>query len=185
MTQSIETNPILTTVPAAADTYIVQDDSDSNTVKYVSHETLFSGVGLLASTTLTANQVKALNATPVEVLPTLLDATKAYVIDSVVAVKEAGTAYAAIDVADDITLKYTNGSGATLAAIEATGFLDQTTAQVRYTPAVSWTTNAPTVLLNVTPVGGAKVVAFMTNGEVTTGTGTVTLKVTYRIIDIS
>lgn len=131
--------------------------------------------------TLTSAQLLALNATPISVLAAP-GANKAYIILGVVATKIAGTAYAGIDVNEDITLKYTNGSGATLCTIETTGFLDQTTAQSRHSYPSSWTTNAASALLAITPVANAAVVAYMTTAEITTGDTDLKLRIYYKVI---
>lgn len=130
---------------------------------------------------LTSAELLALYTTPVEVLPTL-PSGQAYIILGVTAVKPAGTAYAGIDVSEDLTLKYTNGSGSVLASLETTGFLDQATKQVRHAFPSSWTTNAPSALLNVTPVESAKVVAHMSSGNITTGNTSLHLRIRYAIV---
>jgi hypothetical protein len=81
-------------------------------------------------------------------------------------------AYAGIAAGEDITIKYTDGSGAIAATLEATGLLDQTADQHRvFYPS------------NVTPVANAKLVAHMAAGEVITGDSPIKIKVRYRTVD--
>lgn len=130
---------------------------------------------------ITSAQLKALHATPVEVLPAL-PAGQAYIIDGCVAEKPAGAAYAAIDVADDILLQYTDGSGDDLLHVETTGFLDQTTEEHRYFYPSQLSTNASAVLLAIEPVESAAIVAALNNGEITTGDSDLYLRIYYHVI---
>lgn len=142
---------------------------------------LNEGAVRIKDVTLTSAQVLALNATPVSVIAAP-GANKAIIILGVATTKAAGTAYDGINVNEDITLKYTDGSGATLATIETTGFLDQATAQARYSYPSSWATNAATALLAITPVANAAVVAYMTTAEIATGNSPVKMRIYYRVI---
>ena len=127
---------------------------------------------MLKKVTLTAAQLLALNATPVEVIEAPGSGT-AIVIDKVIAEKSAGTAFADIAAGDDIGLKYTDGSGASHATIECTGFMDQTAkkTQVKFGSGVLLAINAP-------------IVAHMATGEITTGTCTLKLSVYYHVIKL-
>ena len=132
-------------------------------------------INAIAMTTvvaLTSAQLLALNATPITVLSAAASGY-AYRILNVEVYKPAGTAYAGIAAGEDLTLKYTNASGATLATIETTGFLDQATAQTRF-GAVTAT--------DITPVAAAAVVAHLLTGEITTGTSDIYLRITYRLV---
>lgn len=131
-----------------------------------------NAIARTAIVALSSAQVLALNATPISVLAAPAAGT-AHRILAVEAYKPAGTGYAGIAAGEDIALRYTNGSGATLATIEATGFLDQATAQSRF---------GAVVATDITPVAAAAVVAHMTTGEITTGDSTIYLRITYRIV---
>lgn len=123
--------------------------------------------------TITAAQVLALNATPVEIVPA---PGAGHVIEFVSAffAKPAGTAYAGIAAGEDIAIKYTNGSGVQVnTTLEATGFLDQTTAQTRRTGPI---------VTEYTPAVNAPLVVQMLTGEVITGNSPLYITCRYRVI---
>jgi hypothetical protein len=127
---------------------------------------------------ITSAQLLALFGTPIEVVPAP-GAGRFIQVEKWMAYKPAGTAYAGIAGTEDLTLKYTNASGAQVASpIEATGFLDQATAQT------SWATTKGSAD-NATPasalaVANAAVVAHLLVGEITTGDTGVFIKVWYH-----
>jgi hypothetical protein len=127
--------------------------------------------------TISSAELLALNATPKELVPAP-GAGFALVLDSVVAYKAAGTAYAGIAAGEDISIRYTDGSGTELAEIEATGFLDQATAQTRF----AYPFRAASGISSVTPTANAALVAHMLTGEITTGDSALKLRVFYRIL---
>jgi len=127
----------------------------------------------IAVVTLTSAQILALDTTPVSVIAAP-GANKAIVIDSCEIRHAGGTAYAAIAAGDDLFLKYTDGSGAqALTTIETTGFLDQTSAQIRHIP--------NNTIGIITPVANAAIVASL-GGAITTGNFDVLLRIRYRIV---
>lgn len=136
--------------------------------------------GHSVTVTVTSAQLLALNATP----QTILSARGAgmAIIPKRVAIRHAaGTAYAGIAAGEDLVLKYTDGSGAQCSSvIETTGFLDQTTAQIRVAngPASTGTTAG-----DVTPVANAAVVLALLSGEITTGDFDLIVKMWYDVID--
>lgn len=121
---------------------------------------------------ITTAQLLALNATPVQ----LVEAPgpdKCLEFVSALWHKPAGTAYGGIASGDDISIKYTNGSGAQVnTSLECTGFLDQATAQTRITRPI---------VTEYKPVANAALVAHMLTGEVTTGDSDLYVTVTYRV----
>lgn len=130
---------------------------------------------------ITSAQLKALNATPISVLPAP-GAGYFNQITSWTVIKPAGTAYAGIAAGEDLALKYTNGSGAVAAAvIETTGFLDQATAQTRSANAIGGNVDGATPG-DYTPVANAAVVAQLLVGEITTGNSPLYILVTYNIV---
>ena len=127
--------------------------------------------------TVTSAELLALNATPKQLVPAP-GANRALVFEGAVAYKAAGTAYAGIAAGEDLSVKYTDGSGLEVGQIEATGFLDQTTAQTRYgRPHAAASGNN-----SVTPVANAALVLHMLAGEITTGDTGIKLRVFYRVV---
>lgn len=136
-------------------------------------------VGQSIVTRVPTASVLTLNATPYSILAAP-GAGIAIVPLRVAVYKPAGTAYAGIAAGEDLVLKYTNGSGAQVSSvIEATGFLDQTTAQTRYAfpPATTGATAG-----DITPVANAAVVLHMLTGEVTTGTSDLYVELFYDLM---
>ncbi len=83
------------------------------------------------------------------------------------------TAYAGVDAADDLTIRYTNAAGAAASnTLEATGFIDQTTDQIR--------TIKP-IATDITPVANAPLVLHLSNSNITTGTGVLYVDILYAI----
>lgn len=134
---------------------------------------------LVADVTITSAQVLALNATP-QTMITAPGAGLAIVPLLTVAYKAAGVAYAGIAAGEDLALRYTDGSGTILTAVETTGFLDQTTAQTRI--ALTPQSAAGTGKVELTPTANAAVVAHLLSGEITTGDSDIKLKIYYRIV---
>lgn len=130
--------------------------------------------GLVATATVEAAEVLALNATPIEVIPAP-PAGVAIAPYRVAIFKTGGTAYAGIAAGEDLVLKYTDASGAQCSPqIETTGFLDQAAAQTRI---VHGLTTA------YSPVVDAAVVLHLLSGEITTGDTPLRVRVWYDLID--
>lgn len=126
--------------------------------------------------TLTNAQLRTLNATPVDVIAAP-GTGKFILVESVLGkLNYATAAFDSVGSGDDLTLKYTNGSGATAATLETTGWLDQTADTYKYSRSA----------IDVVPVANAKVVAHIATGEIygSAGGGTVTLKIRYRIVSM-
>jgi hypothetical protein len=126
--------------------------------------------GAIKKVTLTSAQILALFATPITVLAAP-GAGLTTIVKGVQAYKPAGTAYAGIAVGEDLTLKYTNASGAIAAQIETTGFLDSASAL-----------QANAALPGGLVTTNAALVAHMLTGEIITGTSDVILWITYDIV---
>lgn len=128
-----------------------------------------------AEVTLTTAQVKALNATPIT-LVAAPGAGKAIVPTLITAFLDwNAAAYDGIAAGEDLVVRYTDGSGAAVATIEATGFLDATADAVRWA--------LPTSTAAFTPVANSPIVAHMATGEIATGDSPLKVRVDYKIID--
>jgi len=127
----------------------------------------------------TSAQLLALNATPQTIIPAM--GAGFAIVPTMVAVRhEGGTAYSGIAAGEDLVLKYTDGSGDQCSSvIETTGFLDQTTAQIRvaHGPASTGSTAG-----SFTPVANAPVVLHLLTGEITTGDFDLIVRVDYKLI---
>lgn len=127
--------------------------------------------------TITSAELLALFTTPKTILAAP-GAGFANVIESIIAHKPAGTAYAGVATTEDLEIRYTNAAGLLVAQIETTGFLDQATAQTRYAPAY----NAASGISSITPVENAAIVADLAVGNITTGNSDLKLRIFYRTI---
>lgn len=125
--------------------------------------------------TITAAEMLALNASPKTLVPApgagkvlrFLGATAIYDFNS--------AAYAGIGATEDLAVRFTDGSGAIVSTtLEVTGFLDQTTDQIR--------THKP-IVTDLTPVANSPLVLHMLNGEITTGNSPVRYIVDYEVLD--
>jgi hypothetical protein len=126
----------------------------------------------------TSAQLLALNATPQTLVPAP-GAGKALVFEGMLVQKPSGTAYGGIAAGEDLSVKYTNGSGAEVAQCETTGFLDQATNQIRYVrPHTAASLNSA-----ITPVENAALVLHMLVGEITTGDSPLNIEIDYRVVD--
>lgn len=148
-------------------------------IAVLSEATIRRGV---ATVTVTSAQLLALNATPQTIVPA--QGANLVILPTLLAIRHnGGTAYGGIAVGEDLVLKYTNGSGAQCsAAVEATGFLDQTTAQTRVVRAPSGSGATPA---DFTPVANTPVVLHMLTGEITTGNFPLIVRCWYDVIPIN
>jgi len=137
---------------------------------------LYKGV---TTVSVTSAQILALNATPVSIVPAQ-GANLAIVPYLTIFKHSGGTAYAAIAAGEDWVLKYTNSSGAQVTGVvETTGFLDQTSAQIRTVgrPGATGSTAG-----DIAPVANAAVVLHQLVGEITTGNFPVLVRCFYDVI---
>lgn len=126
---------------------------------------------MVAEVSLTPAQVLALNATPIQVIAAPGNGALFIDIKAWHLSKGAGTAYAGIDAAEDMVLRYTDASGAIAATAEMTGFADQATSVC-----CKGAINA------CFPAVNAAVVVHMLNGEITTGNSLIRLRVEYQLL---
>lgn len=122
-----------------------------------------------------AAQVLALFATPQTIVPAP-GTGRALIFEGAVIHKPAGTAYGGIAAGEDLSVKYTNGSGLEQGQAETTGFLDQATAQTRYMKPHY----AASLISSITPVENSPLVLQILAGEITTGDSPLKLRVYYR-----
>lgn len=135
------------------------------------------GVGILGvryvDTTITATQLKALNATPQTLVAAPGSGKLLMFQRALLFLDYNSTAYDGIAAGEDLSFKYTNGSGAQVATVEATGFLDATADALRIAqPDVA----APT------PVANAALVLHMLTGEIATGNSPLYVRTFYSVL---
>ncbi len=130
-----------------------------------------------AEVKVTSAQVLALNATPIT-LVAAPGADYAAIFEGAIIYKPAGTAYAGIAGGEDLSVKYTDGSGLAVGQAEATGFLDQTGAETRWVRAFT----AASADSSIEPVANAVLVLHLLSGELTTGNSDLHVRVYYRVI---
>ena len=131
--------------------------------------------------TVTAAQMLALNATPIELVPAPGKGKAIVFKGAQLHLDFESAAYAGIAVGEDLAIKYTDAAGDQVAEIETTGFLDATADAYRW--AYPATALAATISES-TPVEDAALVAHMLVGEVTTGDSPLHIKVFYRVVDL-
>ena len=131
----------------------------------------------VASVTIPYASVRTLNATPYELVAAPGSGKALILIGATVFMDYGSAGYDAVGASDDLTLRYTNGSGGLLATVETVGFLDQTADQTRYVYPVSTAA--------ITPTANAAIVAHISTGEIYTAAGDspIKVKVAYQVID--
>lgn len=129
--------------------------------------------------TITTAQMLALHATPISLVAAPGSGLALVFEGAEMSMDYNSAAYAGVDANDDLAIRYTNGSGAIVGAVEATGFIDQTSDQLRtcYPSSAVGTARA-----EVTPVANAALVLHMLNGEVTTGNSDLKVRIRYRVV---
>lgn len=131
--------------------------------------------------TISSAELLALFTTPITVIPAPGANTAAIPLGMILH-KPAGTAYGGIAAGEDLVLKYTDASGAQcISQVEATGFLDQATAQTRYVGGVG-AVGVIGAIGDITPVANAAVVIHLLTGNITTGDTPLYLRVFYKTI---
>lgn len=134
----------------------------------------------VSTTTITSTQLLALNATGIEVVPAL-GAGLAAVVTRWTVYKPAGTAYGGIASGEELQLKFTSNSGASVAnAIETTGFLDSAAAITAAAGGLGSVGDTPTTLILL---ANTKIVCGLLSGEITTGNSPIYVRVWYDIVD--
>lgn len=126
-----------------------------------------------ATVTVTTAQLLAIRAAPQTLVPAPAAGYANVLVSAVLFYDYLSTAYA-VDAADNLEIRYTDGSGALIATIETDGFLTLTADAVRYIE--------PTTAAAIAPVSEAAIVLTCANSEVLTGNSPLKLKVYYRVV---
>lgn len=131
-----------------------------------------------SKTTIANAACRTLNATPVVVIPA--PGIGKAIADVWIHAKYiyATAAFDAVGANDDLSFKFTDGSGAKVCGdIETVGWVDQTSS--------AWRCTGP-VVTTMTPVENAPVVAHVLTGEwySAAGGGSLVISATYRIVDL-
>lgn len=96
---------------------------------------------------------------------------------SAVLIHDAGTAYVEPSAPDDLVIEYSGGQDVT-AAIDSTGFLTVTDDEARLVP---FDVSVCPITTDLVAIKNTAFQLFNTGSDLTTGTGTMTIKVTYRV----
>lgn len=128
-----------------------------------------------AEVALTSAEIKALRATPKELVAAPGAGKVLEFISAVLLLDATATGYT--ETADNMAVKYNNGSGAVASnTIEATGFIDQTADTI-----TTATAKYDTIVAATGCVNRALVLHNTGDGEYATGTGVMRVKVAYRV----
>ena len=141
---------------------------------------IFDGIAPLSTTVqIPFANVRTLNATPFIVLPAPGVGYTNIPLSAFVQMKYGTAGYDSVGANDDLTFKYTNAGGSPLITVETTGFLDQTSGQVRFA-----TSNFSTAIV---PVENAPIVAHILTGEIygAAGDSDLYVKISYLNLPIS
>lgn len=125
-----------------------------------------------ATVTIATAAVKTLNATPVTLVAAPGAGKALVLVGALFWLDYNSAAYNGIAEGEDLAIKINDGSGATLATVEATGFLDAT--------ADAWRYVLPTTAADIAPVADAPLVLQMLVGEIATGNSPLKVRVLYR-----
>ena len=129
-----------------------------------------------ATVTVSSAELLALNATPKTLIAAPASGKALILVGAELWLDFATTAYNGIAAWEDLTVRYTNASGTTLATVETTGFLDATADAFRYvTPAAG----------TLTPVAAAPLILHLSAGEIATGDSPLKVRVTYRELTLT
>lgn len=127
-----------------------------------------------AEVTVSSAELLALNATPKQLVAAPGSGLMLVPELAVLFLDYNSAAYDGIAAGEDLTLRYTNASGALVATVETDPFLAATADAVR----VVW----PTTAAALTPVANAALVLHLSSGEIATGNSPLKVRVYYRVL---
>lgn len=135
---------------------------------------------LVANITITTTEVLALNATP-DTMISAPGANYAIIFLSALAFLDYNdAAYDGVDVAEDLIISYTDGSGEIVAKIETTGFIDQTNDELRVVYPSTGIDGADNAY--IVPVANKPLCISLLSAEIATGTSPLKLAIHYKIV---
>lgn len=127
--------------------------------------------------TLTSTQILSMQTTPIEMVAAPGSGLVNRFIRAHFWLDYESAAYAAVATTDDLEIRYTDGSGAEVASLELTGFVDQTNDEHRFVEAATAAVATPA---GVEPVANAALVAYL-SGAITTGNSPVKYEIEYKV----
>lgn len=131
--------------------------------------------------TITAAQVRALNATPRTLVPAPGAGWALVFLGALFFLDFGSVAYDGIAVGEDLAVRYTGASGLQLAQVECTGFLDQTSDQTRWVRPFAPASGDS----SLTPVENAPLAIHMLSSEVASGDSPLKVRTFYRKVPMS
>ncbi len=126
---------------------------------------------------LSSANILALNGTPIELVPAQGADTLVEFISAILIMDSTATAYDGVAAGEDLVIEYEDGDDVSQ-EIETTGFIDQTTDEIRRVTALA--TSDPSTD-DLTDNKNDALELFLKSDEIATGTGTMTVKVTYTV----
>lgn len=139
------------------------------------HDTGIISAGRQGDVVISSSEILALHETP-KTLISAPGAGKTIVLDYAIFFLDYNSAaYASVGGSDDLTLRYTDASGAIIGTLETTGFLDQTADKYALVVPSAGSVILPANTPLVASLGGA----------VTTGNSPVAVRLFYSVIDLT
>mgnify|MGYP001766047956 CR=1 FL=1 len=130
-----------------------------------------------ATVTVSSAELLALNASPKTLIAAPAAGKALILVAAELWLDFATTKYDGIAAGEDLTIRYTDGSGALLATIETDPFLAAEADAFRYVE--------PTTTAAITPVAEAPLVLHLSTGEIATGDSPLKLRLLYRELTLT
>ena len=130
-----------------------------------------------ATVTVSSAELLALNASPKTLIAAPAAGKALILVAAELWLDFATTKYDGIAAGEDLTIRYTDGSGALLATIETDPFLAAEADAFRYVE--------PTTTAAITPVAEAPLVLHLSTGEIATGDSPLKVRITYRELTLT